>query len=72
MSKETKEKRVEVFVPKGYVNEEPNFFVAVTGTSYLLPRGRKSLVPQVVAEEFHRAQRAQEQLESRKNELLNQ
>lgn len=68
--KTEKETRVEVFVPKGYLNEEPNFFVAVNGVSYLLPRGRKSLVPPQVAAEYHRALRAQETLEERKNTLL--
>ena len=34
--------KVEVFVPKGYVNEEPDLFVSVGGVNYLLPRGRTS------------------------------
>ena len=68
--KTEKETRVEIFVPKGYLNEEPNFFVGVNGVSYLLPRGRKSLVPPQVAAEYNRALRAQEALEARKNTLL--
>ena len=39
------EARVEVFVPKGYANDEPNLFVSVNGVNYLLPKGKKSLVP---------------------------
>ena len=39
------EDRVEVFVPKGYANDEPNLFVSVNGVNYLLPKGKKSLVP---------------------------
>ena len=49
------EKRVEVFVPKGYVNEEPNLLVGVNGVNYLLPRGKTSLVPQCVADEVERS-----------------
>ena len=60
-----KEERVEVFIPRGFGNEEPNVFVAVNGVNYLLPRGKKSLVPAPVAEELRRASRAQEQLDSR-------
>ena len=56
-----KDQRVEVFIPKGYGNEEPNLFVAVNGVNYLLPRGKKSLVPAWVAEEIARADRAREE-----------
>lgn len=57
------EKRVEVFVPRGYANEEPNLFVAVNGVNYLLPRGKSSLVPQAVAQELQRSFRAQERMD---------
>ena len=59
------EKRVEVFVPKGYANEEPNLFISVGGVNYLLPRGKKSLVPKAVAWELERARKAQETLDRR-------
>lgn len=65
-----KEERVEIFIPKGYANEEPNFFVAVNGVNYLLPRGKKSLVPQAVAAEVQRAQRAQEILDSNIDRMI--
>lgn len=60
-----KEERVEIFIPRGFGNEEPNLFVAVNGVNYLLPRGKKSLVPAWVAEEIRRAGKAQELLDSR-------
>ena len=63
------EKRVEVHIPKGYANEEPNFFVSVGGVNYLLPRGRTSMVPEAVAYELERARKAQEALD-RKIETL--
>ena len=64
------EKRVEVFVPKGYVNEEPNLFVSVGGVNYLLPRGRTSLVPPAVAYELERSRKAQEDLDRKISRLL--
>lgn len=54
------EERVEVFVPKGYANDEPNLFIAVNGVSYLLPKGKKSLVPKHIAQEYERSVKAQQ------------
>ena len=62
--------KVEVFVPKGYVNEEPNLFVSVGGVNYLLPRGRTSLVPPEVAYELERSRKAQEDLDRKISQLL--
>ncbi len=64
------ENRVEVFVPKGYTGDEPNVFVSVNGVNYLLPRGKKSLVPAEVAQELARSQAAQEALDKRIEKLL--
>ena len=50
--------RVEVYIPRGADREDPNFFVAVNGVNYLLPRGKKSMVPRFVAEEIERSERA--------------
>ena len=50
--------RVEVYIPRGADREDPNFFVAVNGVNYLLPRGKKSMVPAFVAEEIARSQQA--------------
>ena len=65
-----REDRVEIFVPKGYTGDEPNVFVSVNGVNYLLPRGKKSLVPEEVAREFRRSQAAQEALDTRIEQLL--
>ena len=64
------EERVEIFVPKGYTGDEHNVFVSVNGVNYLLPRGKKSLVPEEVAREFRRSQAAQEALDKRIEKLL--
>ena len=34
------EDNVEIFVPKGYANDEPNLFIGVNGVNYLLPKGK--------------------------------
>ena len=50
--------RVEIHIPRGADREDPNLFVAVNGVNYLLPRGKKSLVPSFVAGEIERSNRA--------------
>lgn len=51
---------VEVFIPRGQKNDDPNFFVSINGKNYLLPRGKTSFVPPEVAYEIRRAERAEE------------
>ena len=48
------EERIEVFIPRGGDRADPNLFVGINGVNYLLPRGKKSLVPAAVAEEIAR------------------
>ena len=54
------EKFVEVFFPRNAANKDPNFFVAVNGVSYLLPRGKTSRVPEAAAAEIARARAAED------------
>ncbi len=65
-----KEDRVEVFVPKGYANDDPNLFVSVNGVNYLLPRGKKSMVPAHVADEIERSKRAAERQDEKMEQML--
>lgn len=69
---EVKEERVEVYIPRGSSNEDPNYFVSVNGVNYLLPKGKKSMVPKVIADEIERAKRAQERLDERMDQMLEQ
>jgi hypothetical protein len=64
------EERVEIFVPRGYANDEPNHVIIINGVNYVLPRGKTSKVPKHVAEEFQRSQKAQEALDKRVDEML--
>ena len=68
-NKETKEKRVKVFVPRGASNEDPNVFVSVNGVNYLLPKGKESEVPVAVANEYYRSLAAQELAGSNRERL---
>jgi len=64
------EDKEEIFVPKGYANDEPNLLICINGVNYLLPRGKTSKVPRAVAEEFHRSQKAQAKLDEQMDKLL--
>jgi hypothetical protein len=59
-----------LFIPKGYANDDPNFFISLNGVNYLLPRGKKSMVPDFVADEYHRSQKAQERLDENIEQML--
>ena len=67
---ETTDERVELFVPRGYANDEPNVVIGVNGVNYVLPRGKTSMVPKFIADEFKRSQKAQEALDNRVDEML--
>ena len=65
------QERVEVFIPKGYATEDPNYFVSINGAAYLLPRGKRVSVPAAVAAELHRAELAQQAWDARSASLQN-
>lgn len=65
-----KENYVDLFIPKGYANDEPNFFISVNGKNFILPKGKTSKVPDYVKEEYDRAMRAQEALDKKSEALL--
>ena len=70
MATTNKEEYVDLFVDKGYVNDEPNFFISVNGKNFLLPKGKTSKVPPYVKEEYDRSRRAQQALDERSEALL--
>lgn len=67
--KATKTDRVDLFVPRGGANEDPNVFISVNGVNYILPKGKKSSVPAHIAEEYHRSVRAQEAMYAKIDEM---
>ena len=64
MAKEKAEapEKVEVFIPRDGLSSETTYFAAVNGVNYILPRGKKSLVPDYVAEEINRSFAAEEKM----------
>lgn len=67
---EAADDRVEIYIPKGAANDEPNLFVGVNGVNYLLPKGKKSLVPAHVAAEIERSFKAQEVMDEHIEEMV--
>ena len=65
-----KEDRVEIFIEKGYANDDPNLFVSVNGVNYLLPKGKKSVVPAHVAAEIERSKRAAQKQDEKIDQML--
>lgn len=70
MATTNKEGYVDLFIPKGYVNDEPNEFISLNGKNYILPRGTTSKVPAAVKRQYEKSQRAQERLDKKSAALL--
>lgn len=68
--KKIEDERVEVFVPKGQANDDPNLFVSVNGVNYLLPKGKKSKVPTYVRDEIERSIKAQDRMDENIDKML--
>ena len=62
--------RVEVYIPRGAANDEPNLIVGVNGVMYVLPKGKKSMVPPHIKAEIDRSLAAQNIMDERVDELL--
>lgn len=60
----------EIFIPRGYANDEPNLLVSINGHNYLLPKGKKSKVPAHVAREIRRSWKAQDIADQHIDEML--
>ena len=64
--------RVEIFVPRVSGNTDPNLLIVINGKNYVLPKGKKSLVPKAVAEEYERMKRAQYKVDNAIFEMVEQ
>ena len=53
-------KTVSVRLPKGGEREDPNYFIAINGISYLIPKNKSTEVPDFVAAEIERCQGAKD------------
>lgn len=70
MATANKEGYVDLFVPKGFANDEPNEFISINGKNFVLPKGKTSKVPAYVKEEYERSIRAQEKQDENSEKLL--
>lgn len=55
---------IEIFVPRTSGNTDPNHIIVLNGKNYVLPKGKKSIVPKAVAAEYERSIRAQHKLDN--------
>lgn len=69
-TEKTTEKRRDIFIEKGYVNDEPNQYVSINCYTGLLPKGETSRVPDYVADEIERSRRAQRRQDKNAEKLL--
>lgn len=68
---EVKDERVELFIPRGSDTDDPNLFIGINGINYILPKGKKSMVPPEVAAEYYRSRKAVERQDENIEEMLN-
>lgn len=66
----TTAKLVDLHIPRGYANDEPNLIISVNGKNYILPKGKTSKVPPCVKYEYDRSIRAQERQDATVEKLL--
>ena len=62
--------RVSITIPRGEQRADPNYFISINGRNFIIPRGKTVDVPQDIAEEYYRAERAKEQFYATSDELL--
>lgn len=69
-TKAAKDERVDVFVPRAGVNEDPNLYIGINGKEFLLPKGQVSCVPVYVKEAVECLYRANTYQEKHSQELI--
>ena len=67
--KEIVSEKREVFIPRASAGEDAAYFVGVNGVNYILPRGKKTLVPDFVADEVERSLAAEEAMYEERHKL---
>ena len=72
MATTNKEERVDLFIPKGFANDDPNYYISVNGVNFVLPKGKTSSVPEYVKYEYDRSMKAQEALDACMDRLQSQ
>ena len=70
MATTKKDDRVEIFIPKGNINDDPNLFIGINGKNFILPKGKKSMVPKYVYDEIERSRKAEDAMDERSAALV--
>lgn len=70
VEQEKQPERVELYIPRGSANDEPNLMIGFNGKNYLLPRGKKSMVPPEVAAEYQRSTKAQDKMDEHIDQMI--
>ncbi len=65
-TKNTERGRVELLIPRLEVRGEETVYIGINGKGYLIPRGKKTMVPPEVKEEYERKLVALEHLQETK------
>ncbi|MBQ1233664.1 MAG: hypothetical protein IIX86_09045 [Clostridia bacterium] len=60
---ENVEERVPIYIERAKPNEDPNFYVSINFKTFLLPRGKTSMVPRYVYDEIMRSRSAENKYE---------
>lgn len=65
MANETTKKieEVELYIPRISGNSDPNEVIVHNGKNWVLPRGKKSVVPKYIADEYERSVRAKQKFD---------
>lgn len=61
-TKKVEEER-EIFIPKSMANANDSFYISINNRSWLIPVGKKTKVPLIVAEHFDQICEAMEMLD---------
>jgi hypothetical protein len=64
------EEYVDLYVEKGYANDDPNEFISLNGVNYILPRGKTSKVPLSVKKQYEKSLRARARQDENNDKLL--
>jgi hypothetical protein len=70
MAATNKSDYVDLFIPKGYANDDPNEYISLNGVNYILPRGKTSKVPPNVKRQYEKSLRAREKQDENNEKLL--
>ena len=70
MATTNKDEYVDLYIPKGFANDDPNEFISINGVNFVLPKGKTSKVPAYVKAEYDRSLAAQTAQDENVDKLL--